>query len=78
VWPESTPDAGDKTLYDLDTNMPSIIEVVAGTSFLTQISEIDSFPNGFAWAVPTVTSDCFSLIDTNVGSFNHGYSVWEI
>jgi hypothetical protein len=50
VWPEFPPDLtnlGD--IYDLDVAFPMEITVTAGTTFYTMVSEINSFPNGFAW-----------------------------
>jgi len=53
VWPDVYPYdvalAAGLTLYDLDDAVPPTITVDAGTSFLTQVSEIDNFPNGYLW-----------------------------
>jgi len=50
VWPVGLPDPAGLALYDLDDPaFPTTITVDAGTSFLTQVSEIDNFPNGFTW-----------------------------
>jgi hypothetical protein len=54
VWPMSDEDFSSflqsyDNVNNLDIELPTEIEVVAGTTFYTVVSEIDYFPDGYAF-----------------------------
>jgi len=76
VWPEKAPELKHK-VFNLDVEpMVKDFEVEAGSTFFVQLEEFKHFPNGFAWAEPTVEFKCAKVISKNFGEYNSGYRVW--
>jgi hypothetical protein len=63
-------------LYDLDMSVPTEITVVAGEIFHTMVSEIDNFPNGYAFVDPEQNFTCVNVTSRNAGVYNTGYKIW--